>query len=203
MAEGAPAPLTQTADDAHLETTMEPALPPAAAPAAPAAETPVCCKCGLPLQQGETGVRKSRHTLRCMRCNAAVSQLQRHLGGMPDGWLEMTEPKRMVFFQQVKASAEGTGGLVYEKLRSLLVDTLTETSKKVETTSKGGTFQPLSWWAQAGYDVEAVQEHGEREEHEARLAYQSRYLSRHVVRLQMFPSFSSLLRCSGKSSGWS
>ena len=92
---------------------------------------------------------------------------------------------------------------LHEKLRSLLVDTLTETSKKVETTSKGGTFQPLSWWAQAGYDVEAVQEHGEREEHEARLAYQSRYLSRHVVRLQMFPSFSSLLRCSGKSSGWS
>ena len=146
------------------EAAQEPLAEPAATGSADG--TPAACtKCGLPLQPGEKSLRKSRNTIRCARCHAAMSQLLRHLGGMPAGWEDMTEARRMIFFRDVKAAS--ASGLAYEKIRSILVDTLTQTSKKVEKTSVGGTFQPLSWWAQSGYDVEAVRLHGEKEEHQA------------------------------------
>ena len=146
------------------DTAEEPLAEPAATASADGSPA-ACAKCDLPLQPGEKSLRKSMNTIRCARCRAAMNQLLRHLSGMLEGWEDITEARRMIFFRDVKAAS--ASGLAYEKMRSILVDTLTQTSKKVEKTSLGGTFQPLSWWAQSGYDVEAVRLHGEREEHQA------------------------------------
>ncbi|CAE7527906.1 unnamed protein product, partial [Symbiodinium pilosum] len=56
--------------------------------------------------------------------------------------------------------------LSFDRVRSLLVDTLTSTVTESNKTSVGGGFQPLSWWAQHRYDVEAVEVHGEQKSHD-------------------------------------
>ena len=81
-------------------------------------------------------------------------------------------------YQQARASLRWLAGelgqhvraegqhLSFDRVRSLLVDTLTSTVTESEKSSMGGGFQPLSWWAQQGYDVEAVEARGEQKPHD-------------------------------------
>ena len=80
----------------------------------------------------------------------AYASLRRLAG---HSWASASEAAKVEFFKRCKAEGQH---LSFDRARSLLVDTLTSTVTESNKTSVGGGFQPLSWWAQHRYDVEAV-----------------------------------------------
>ncbi|CAE7436214.1 unnamed protein product, partial [Symbiodinium pilosum] len=120
-------------------------------------------RCDEPKNEGSAGVWKSKTAWWCADCNKVTSRLARAYDGLPDSWASTSEAAKVEFFKRCKAEGQH---LSFDRARSPLVDTLTSTVTESEKTSVGGGFQPLLWWAQQGYDVEAVEAYGEQKSHD-------------------------------------
>ena len=114
-----------------------------------------CARCQQVQKAGEKTVQKSKNTWICAACNSVLSKLARRYGGFPEGWDSLTDQQRVGFFADAK-SDQSALGLAYDRIESKLVDTLATATRQKRTHAEAGAFQPLSWWAQNGYDVEAV-----------------------------------------------
>ena len=122
-----------------------------------------CRRCEMVKKADSKGVWKSKKAWWCSDCNATTSKLARAYDGLPETWASTSEAAKVEFFKRCKAKGQH---LAFDRVRSLLVDALTSTVTEAEKTSVAGGYQPLSWWAQQGYDVEAVEKQGDRKDHD-------------------------------------
>ena len=107
-----------------------------------------CSKCG---RQVPTNMAQARGKLQwwCNTCNSAMKTLRSWMAWPPLSFETLNVTQQKAFFQSVKALKDDNNGeLTYKKLRDHVIKSLTQ--QKVEEVSKesGGTFQPLSVYAQ-------------------------------------------------------
>ena len=155
-------PMAPTVLEAEAAQESQPLQPGGGALVA-AADLVKCRRRDEPKNEGSAGVWKSKTAWWCADCNKVTSQLARAYDGLPDSWASTSEAAKVEFFKRCKAEGQH---LSFDRARSLLVDTLTSTVTESDKTSVSGGFQPLSWWAQQGYDMEAVEAHGEQKSHD-------------------------------------
>ena len=100
-----------------------------------------CRRCEMVKKADSKGVWKSKKAWWCSDCNATTSKLARAYDGLPETWASTSEAAKVEFFKRCKAEGQH---LAFDRVRSLLVDTLTSTVTEAEKTSVAGGYQPLS-----------------------------------------------------------
>ncbi len=107
-----------------------------------------CGKCGQQVLMHQAQAR-GRLQWWCNACNSTMKTLRSWMAWPPLSFETMNVDQQKAFFQSVTAlKTENHGELSYKKLRDHLVKSLAQ--QKVEEISKerGGTFEPLSVYAQ-------------------------------------------------------
>lgn len=129
---------------------------------------PKCAKCNSPMGFEDMAAKKNpwNKDVICKSCHSTLCLLRKHLS-VAELQNNMSDEESLQFFQKVlEERRKNKGILSYKILRSTLHS---ELSIKVTETTKqeaAGTYQPLSWWKEQGYDSEAVRQKGLKMDHE-------------------------------------
>ena len=121
-----------------------------------------CIKCNQPASIQDGGVMRG-YGVQCRQCTNVYQILYRHLGGIPPTLQSMSCQEQMDFFkgggQMLKTCPKnGRWAVVRSHLHSSMVRFKTE---QVKTTIRR-EFLPLSVWQARGFDVQQIQQNGEK-----------------------------------------
>ena len=131
----------------------------------------LCCKCKIEVTiENMAAPKKVGSNVKAMRrnCHAVTTMLYRYLGTtLPEEWHQLTADQQQDFYRKCSAAkAASDGPLRYGSVRAILKESFVEISSTEDTTEVGGGYQPLSYWANPGYDTDKIEESAPREEHE-------------------------------------
>ena len=121
-----------------------------------------CDRCSLPVAESEMAAKRNEHTkqVECKSCRSLLSLLKYHVSPT-EVFSKMSKDDVTGFFQRALEERKQNGGILkYEVVRANLLKHFQKRITDVAKRSAGGTYQPLSWWSQNGYDPVAVQEKG-------------------------------------------
>ncbi|CAK9026880.1 unnamed protein product [Durusdinium trenchii] len=126
----------------------------------------VCQKCQMEVFVFDAQAKGK--TWWCKACNAINSTLRRNLTWPPPEFAALTTEEQVQFWQQCRAMREEStdGRLRYDRLRDVLVNSLTMVKTSELAKSSKGTYLPLSVYAQQlgclwhskGYNTNQIQE---------------------------------------------
>ena len=127
-------------------------------------DMPVCGKCGAQLDTSNLAASKGeRHMPVCRACHNLQTMIQRNLGGMPE---ELQGESQMDFFKKCCAKKDVCGGpLSFSQVKGVMVDCMVQSASTTDSTTVGGGFYPLSYWAAQGFDTAVIEASAPREEH--------------------------------------
>ena len=103
----------------------------------------------------------------CKGCTALTAMLQRNLGGLPQDLTLMDRDAQMSFFRTCLQMRDDTSSAFsYSKVRAILKNSMVQRFYNREKDSIVGEWQPLSFWKQRGYDVDAIEANAPKEKHD-------------------------------------
>ena len=106
-------------------------------------------------------IASSRHTWRCQKCNSRRVSLTRIFGSWPTAeFKSLSESEQTLWYTKLAARPAKSG-----TLKDWAIDSLTTILAEKTTHTKGGSWQPLSYYQQLGYDIAAIEQHAPRKQH--------------------------------------
>lgn len=126
---------------------------------------PLCHKCYQAMETHDIAAKKfAGDKPTCRSCHNLLSMLGKQMS-LKELQKELPEDHMTNFCRQVHtARSSADGVLKYSQVRDLLQTTLSNKVVQTFRQGSGGTYQPLSWWQQNGYDVKKVEEKGFKRE---------------------------------------
>ena len=109
----------------------------------------LCGRCRTEVNEDELLQREFTNVRYCKPCHATHTALLRH-GIQCDK--ELSEESARKFFRESRLARLGGGRIAYEKLRTMVKQTMVQETQKLYKEEKAGPFLPLSVHAKNGLD---------------------------------------------------
>ena len=124
-----------------------------------------CSKCGVELTQAEDIAAQKHMSLlaTCKSCHALTCLITRNASDVMKG---LTGEEQVQFFRRMGEMRKAAGGLLrWKMVRPQLIESLTKQAITECRDGVGGSFEPLEFYRLKGYDVGAIEQQCECEDH--------------------------------------